>query len=457
LGAERAGRFWPDSRMGVLVFLTIAVAYLTFSARDRSNALAGAGVLLPFNQYLPNAGIPFVNVHTLVMVALAWGILRTPTPPLGQGRPRVPLALSLLALVVLVAYLQGGLLGSFTRELFVLFKDKISILFVCVAAIKMADSLRAVQRAFWGCLCGVGAETLFCLLEFLFQSGNVTGHMETRNATGAFLATYTCVYLGVSLALRSDPRRRWFVIAVAVGCVAIMGTNSRGGVVALGATFLLVLLVKNRILFVAVLVIILSYQVWMPERFSDRFETVDAEAESGGTFARRVRIWRAGLSVLSHHPFGVGLGRFGPAVGVYSDDPAVLNPYTGEGRAAHNEIVLVSVEFGIQGLVVFCCLLAGLGARSLKTYRSDPDLLTRGLGLGAACGLMGGFVASLSLTLLLRTDISGVVWILLGLCARRASDLKRTPPRKLSPREGDPVSRFRNHRSSYAIQSSSMD
>jgi hypothetical protein len=410
--------------MSALVFLVIAALYFYFSARDRTNTVVGAAVLVPFNQYLPTLGIPFANVHTLLLFGLAWGVLRTPNPPLGQRKARPPRALALFALILVAGYVHGGLAAGFSRDLFVLFKEKISVLFFCFAAFKIADNPKGLQRVFWGCLLGAGAEVLFCFLEYLLRTGNVTGHLETRNATGAFLATYTTVYLGNYLVHRSNPRGRWFLLAVAVGTIAIMGTNSRGGVVALGATFLLVLLVKNRTLFVAVLVAVLTYEAWMPQRLLRRFETVDAEAESGGTLARRVRIWEAGFSVFVHRPLGVGLNRFAPAIATYSDDHAVVTRWGG-GRAAHNEIVLVAVEFGIQGVTVLVWLLGSMAARALRIYRRDEDVLIQGLGLGAACGLLGGFLASMSLTLLMRSDISGVLWILLGLCARRSSEIGR--------------------------------
>ena len=88
--------------MGSLVFVAVAGTYLVYASRDRSNALAGAAVLLPFNQYLPSSGIPIVNVHLIVMVGLAWRIVRTPRPNLGAYRPVAPIPLTLFALVLVV-------------------------------------------------------------------------------------------------------------------------------------------------------------------------------------------------------------------------------------------------------------------------------------------------------------------------------------------------------------------
>ena len=76
---------------------------------------------------------------------------------------------------------------------------------------------------------------LFCFLEAVLRSGDVTGHLENRGATGALLATYTSVILGIYLA-SSGPRRKWFLFALAAGTVATISTASRGSIVALAIT-----------------------------------------------------------------------------------------------------------------------------------------------------------------------------------------------------------------------------
>jgi O-antigen ligase len=416
----------------MLTFLAIAGFYAVMSARDRHNTLVGAALLLPYNQYLPETGIPLVNIHTLIMVMLAWGIVRTPARFPGSRPPATVFALMLLGLFLTGAYVHSltAAIPYATHDLYdgfavlMTFKGKASVLFVCFAALVIADDLPSTRKTFWACAAAVSLEILFCLIEFLRGSATVSGHFGDRGPAGTFLATYSVVSLGVFLCLRSDWRRWLFLLLCLAGTVGALGARSRGAVLALSAALLVLSLWKSRFLFVLLLIAAATYHSWMPAPILSRFDSAyevsaSGEVELQGTGADRIEIWKAGLRTIPDYPFGIGLGLYAVIVPAYADDASLDNPY----KNAHNELVLTTVELGVLGLLAYLWLLFVLGLQAWRVYRRDDDPLMRGMAGGALIGLFGAVLANMVITLLLRAEVSGVLWLVLGMTARRAAEL----------------------------------
>lgn len=407
--------------MGPLIFLTIAVVYLAYSVRNRSNALLGAAVLLPYHQWLPGSGFPMVNLQTLIPLMLLWACFRKPTSLDDRVIPRAPRALMVVAVTFVVGYLASVLRVAPPQfdafDTFQLMKDRLTTVVVCYGAFALAGDTRIVHRAFWATLLGYGAESFYAFLEFLFQPGQVTGHMGARTPMGAFLCASAGVSIGVFLGWRSDRRRWLFFLLAMVSSVAAAGSNSRGATAGVILTLLVATLWKSRVLFIGLLVLALNYELWMPKRTLERFQEglqVSASGEinlaEDGTGAERVEIWKAGLRTFVKHPLGIGLGLY----------PWVVDP-TSEGKRkdAHNEFILVLVELGLIGVFIYLWLLGGLWIRAWRTHQLDEDALTRAMACGAMIGLVGALMASMFVSLVMRSEVSGFVWLLLGLSARR--------------------------------------
>ena len=180
------------------------------------------------------------------------------------------------------------------------------------------------------------------------------------------------------------------------------------------------------LLFVTLLIVIVSYQVWMPQILLARFEKAFEVSETGevvvaDTAAQRLEIWKAGLRTIPDHPLGVGLGLFPIVVPTYGLEEVLVNPVLN----AHNEIVLITVELGVLGLILYLWLLGGLGFEAWRAFRADQDRLIRGMACGAMVGLVAALAASTAVNLVVTLDISGVLWLLLGMSARRAAEIKR--------------------------------
>lgn len=199
------------------------------------------------------------------------------------------------------------------------------------------------------------------------------------------MAVYVALGIPIAahLALSGGRARRWFLWYLPVAFSALSLSGSRGGLIAAAVATAGVLLVLARrtawgfTFALALLGAGIAFAVWaVPLDTWSRFLSVDF-----GTAGDRTTIWRAGLAVLSDHPFvGVGAGGFERAV-----EPLLQGRY-----AAHSTPLSIAVEFGAVGAALFFGALA-LAMR--EAGRAGPD--ARALAWSLA---LTWFVGTVSLT-----------------------------------------------------------
>ena len=78
----------------------------------------------------------------------------------------------------------------------------------------------------------------------------------------------------------------------------------------------------------------------------------------------RLPVWFNSLELIMRNPFGYGASSFWSAYPAVHDfflptDPGVFGPYI-HPRTAHNDLITLTVEFGIPGLALFLALIIGL-------------------------------------------------------------------------------------------------
>jgi O-antigen ligase len=430
--------------VGALFFIVVTVVYLAYATRGPAHAMAATAALMPFNQYVPSGFLPGVNIASIALALALWSISQSAK----NEKLSFPKVLPLFGVVLTLGYVH-----SMFAELpphyaylydswfvFIKFKEWMTTLILCYAGFRAATSVEAAERIVMGGVAGFGAETVFCFLEYLTHSGRVTGHLEEANSTGAFLATYAAFSLGVYMAWKGD-KRRWIFLALGVmGAIATTGTRSRGGFLALGASFLLTAFAKNRLIAILVLVMAVTYQAWMPEALLARFDTaykVDdtGHVEAADTAASRIEIWKAGFRTIPDYPFGLGFGLYAYFVPSYGLEEIMARPF----KNAHNDYVLMAVEFSLVGGAIYILFLLTFLSRAWKTSRRDPDPGMRALGSGVFGGMVGAMAATIAVSLMLRLDFGGVLWVLVGVAARRAAEITDLAPAKPSPVKAAPV------------------
>jgi O-antigen ligase len=150
--------------------------------------------------------------------------------------------------------------------------------------------------------------------------------------------------------------RGWERLAAAVALplwlAAILGTGSRGGLLALGVG-LGVLLVMMRQLRLILVLALVGWGFWVlaPQDRIERAQTITLDPEKmDASMLSRYQHIQIGFQIVTDHPFfGTGLGSFPKASQKY-----LPRDYVGaRGAVAHNTLVQFSTEVGLIFLVVF--------------------------------------------------------------------------------------------------------
>ena len=280
------------------------------------------------------------------------------------------------------------------------------LLFGCVA---VGVQYRRVAMA---CIIALTATTGLAALSFVLGGGaDVNGRVFIGNALSqtydpnqsAALFVTTLPYV-VLLASRKG-KLRWLAIPlIPLFVSALLKTDSRGGVVALGmvaVAFLGVATKKQRKAFLILFPLVAITLMLLPHsnllaRFSELTAGTDYnfDARDG-----RWPIWKRGIGMMLSHPIlGVGIGAYEAA------NATTANSW----KAAHNAYIQIGVELGIGGILAFLlairsALLSGWKVRSMSAPvgdESDEKLaFDRMLATAALCSLIGELTAAIFLSM----------------------------------------------------------
>jgi O-antigen ligase len=207
--------------------------------------------------------------------------------------------------------------------------------------------------------------------------------------------------LGIGLILAE--RKRWMIgVALLLPIwIALVLSNSRGGVVAMlaqvvMATSFLMRRVAMKMALVAVLVLgVLLGTFWVGgDRLVTNFEAAGSELTTNTDNTRegasRNEIWRATSKLFAAHPIaGAGLGAYWIAITVHHDASGVLTP-----QEAHNDYLELLATGGLIGFAIglwFAVNVIRLARRNLWSSRG----FIRAIRLGALIGIAGVAIHSL--------------------------------------------------------------
>jgi O-antigen ligase len=205
-------------------------------------------------------------------------------------------------------------------------------------------------------------------------------------------------------------RRMLYIFAVAIMGIAIILTNSRGGMLSLVAEIMFLVLVSGivgwrggrkeegtslarrlvlraAVGFAIVLVLFTSVIFFGGEDALNRLVgTVSAEDPTTG----RVHFWRGTLGIITAHPFiGVGLGAFSLAYSQYDTSTGKLFRL----EQAHNDYLQMLSDAGIVGALLGLCFVVVLFWAGFRRMQSQSSF-RRGVALGALAGCFAVLVHS---------------------------------------------------------------
>lgn len=177
--------------------------------------------------------------------------------------------------------------------------------------------------------------------------------------------------------LRMHARHRLLRLGMlgAMGLVlaAIVGTYSRGGVVAMAAMLGFLWLKSRGKLATGLIgaVAVTATLMFMPAKFFDRLSTIN-NVQEDSSFQGRVDAWMVALGVAQDRVLGAGFD--GPR------QPAIWNQYRpgADARASHSIYFMVLGEHGFIGFAIYLmiCFLAWRNlARVIALTRDKPEIL----------------------------------------------------------------------------------
>lgn len=274
---------------------------------------------------------------------------------------------------------------SFTEYLKV-----VMIFVVMVNVVRTEKRLKALLLATLGasCLLSLAALNDYRLghlgLEGKRISGAIGGMFANPNDLALHLVTLAPLAIGLLFATRSILIKFLYAVCASLVVLAIVATFSRGGLLGLAATGLVLafkLAPKLRILVATLFVaLLLGSLAIAPGAFRERlFTTRDASAQS-----RTDDLKRSTYLAIRHPVFGIGMNNY-----VY---------YSNQGKATHNAYTQVAAEIGIAGLAFYVLFLTAplrpLRRIERETLHEKKGRRIHYLSIGVQAAIIGYMVCS---------------------------------------------------------------
>lgn len=356
--------------------------------------------LIPFGGALSVGESAFGSASSLVGLMLAGGLaLQLVSAP--RGAPRMSAAVPVWTFFLSLA--AASALWTIDRATTVSGLQVLSSLIIVFLLVTLSHADRAiVRRTETALLVGSAAAVAYGMFQLAFSGGLADDSGAAVAEGGRFgngllgpniLAVTLLIPLAIAINRTFNPRdpgrQLPHAVFAAVMLAGILMTGSRTGVLGAGAVALTMLLTSPRAarkgIGISLLVgAAITVFVWTAHPFGLAERTFESATSSSG----RLDIWRVGLAACSEYcGFGSGWGTF-PAVYAQTQasvaDARVLTGEEGSYQA-HNLWLLVVVELGVLGLVLFSL---GLGVSAAYAWRLPPE--NRAPALGAVVGLTIG-------------------------------------------------------------------
>lgn len=285
---------------------------------------------------------------------------------------------------------------------------------------------------------------------FLASGGQAAGAPGWFQNTGEF-ALQMCIYVPLSLqfivGLYPSLSTRMVALLALLptsGVISIIGSGSRGGLLALGCVGLWMLLVSRRRLRGLVVLAVVAPMVWffVPDYQKARLNT----AGTDNTSIARITYWKAGMEMANEHPLlGVGFENWVPYYRDHYLGSGGIIRYGDRGQVivevSHNSFIEVLSQLGYPGLLIFLALLASIWVLNARTRRllnvlDERARLLRHISHGLDAGVIGFMVAGF----FMAVAFYPFVWFQLGMTAAlhvAAQNLIRSTANERSPGMSD--------------------
>lgn len=442
---------------GVLlpVYALALAAGSAFVALAVWNLAAGVAVFtaLTFFEQLPGlSDLPLVK-GTGAVLAFSWLISladrRSMTPVLGRDHPLLAGAAVFVVVFSLASALWATSSGSAISS-GIRLAQGILLVFIVYAAVRELRHLIWIIGAFVAgaaltAVVGLAGGTSSEQLGPYAETQRLSGGIGDANEFAALLVP-SLVFAAFAMAVvRTALARLALFAALGLVSVALLLTESRGGIVALAVTSVAVAVyagpLRARALAVLCCVVALGITYYAFVAPPESLTRITHFSAGGGT--GRSDLWSIAIEMWRDRPLaGVGAGNFQivePRYAVDAVNLARVDLVIDTPKVAHNTYLHVLTELGLIGLaaVVFTIVAALRAAtRAVSRFaRSESirgELIARSLVIGAI-GMLAAFT-------FISAQYEKQLWLMLGLLAASRSVSRREPAAALV-RDGPPAGR----------------
>jgi probable O-glycosylation ligase (exosortase A-associated) len=257
--------------------------------------------------------------------------------------------------------------------------DLMKVFFVAFFTCGLVDDRKRLRLLLWTIALSLGFYGVKFGLHGVLRGGRILqgpgGMMLDNNDLCLAMAMNIPLLFYLGRGLQKRWQRRLCFAAVALTCITVVCTLSRGGFLTMCLVGLLILMkLRKRVLpwLVAGCLVGVAF-VALPSDVRERLATLE-NPEKEGSAAGRMHAWRVGLRMVRSNPvFGVGFEGFLPNFRKYDPIEAQLKDQIESVRVAHNTYVQVWAELGTIALVCFLAMLF----TSIGSLRKTRKLLDR--------------------------------------------------------------------------------
>jgi len=356
---------------------------------------------------------------------------------------RHPLFFLLIVHLCWIAVTTIYAIEPFPALKFLLAKTWYIVPFVILPAVWL-NSISGIQKMAASLLWSMGFVVALTLFRhgtdgFSFESINrhlfpfFRNHVNYASMLVCLLAVLFCVY---QLSPRQTTQRKWLLIALLFGLLALVFAYSRGAWLALVTGALSIIVIRKKqigALIILALTAVLISSVWLvtdkryfrfaPDHDKTIFHT-DFSQHLSATVelkdvsnAERFYRWVAGARMLADKP----LTGFGPSSFYLHYRPYTVRRFetwvsnNPEHSTVHNYFLLTALEQGIIGLIIFCALFFFMLMRLQKIYHQLHSYFYRAVTMTVAVILvMIGTINFISD--MIETDkIGSLFWLCMGM------------------------------------------
>ncbi len=362
------------------------------------------------------------SVVTVMLLAIAIGLLRTGQPLFPKSRLRVVLlvymALTFVSLCAGTIFLHREFPMPWDDSRFLDWRNYFTmllLLFLTAAAVQTTKQMKILMAiVFFGVL--VFNRSFYNeVSDKDFSEYNEDSRYEGGsgfagvNGFAAFEAQVATFLIGLSGYLEKRSHR-WAAVALAgFSALCLMYSLSRGGYLALAVGLLFLGIVRYRKLLLVMVLFGMTWTALVPGAVYQRV-TMTTDNPGGNldhSSETRVSLWEEAFEEVSASPvFGLGFNTY-----AYMDH---LRGY----RDSHNIYVKFLVETGYVGVVIFLIMMAKTWTSGFQLFRQAQEPFHAGMGLGLAGWVVAALVGNMFGDRFTYLQVAGYMFLFGGMVVR---------------------------------------